>query len=63
MIDDFEKGELVEVYDLEKDPDEVKNIVGDRSLIDRISYLLDILKVRKEKIFQSYMECKVSLRQ
>lgn len=54
MDDDFSNGELVEVYDLIKDPDELNNLCKNRCVIEKIKPMLDILEQRKNEIFKSY---------
>jgi len=53
IFEDFEKGEIMEVYDLIKDPDELKNIVG---TIDKkkIKDLLETVRKRHMELAANY---------
>ncbi len=54
MVDEFETGEIEEIYNLQNDPLELKNLINDRASIENIKYLLDILKKRHQYIRNSF---------
>ena len=55
MNDPFEEGKLVEVYDLEQDPDELTNISNRPEIMSEIKGLLELLEIRKNEISKSYI--------
>lgn len=55
MMDDFDKGKLVEVYDLENDSSELRNLSEKQDVLSQVKPLIDILKNRKQEIYDSYM--------
>lgn len=55
MMDDFDKGELIEVYDLNSDPLELNNLSKKKDILIQIRPLMDILKRRKQEIAVSYI--------
>lgn len=60
MNEPFENGELVEVYDLEKDPDELNDI---KQSVDKddLNYLLGFLKNRQKEIYESFQKSTAEL--
>lgn len=54
MLEDFESGDLVEVYNTEEDPLELINLKGNNIIMKEILPYLERLKVRHKEILESF---------